>query len=199
MTEFNQESDATLLQLIKRDNIEAYEAIYRKYGNRLFRSAFLRVGSHETAEEVTSDTLFLLWKKRHTIEIDSNSSLYPWLFVCCANKSFNAVKSRVRYQDLMSKLASNTKINDLSITSYFDRDPNLEAAYAVLNKLSYTDREIILLRVVDELSYDEISLILEISASTSRTRLSRATSRLRETAIEYRSNIGNNLPQGELK
>ncbi len=199
MSEFNQESDATLLQLIKRGNIEAYEAIYRKYGSRLFRAAFVRVGSRETAEEITSDTLFLLWKKRHTIEIDSNSSLYPWLFVCCANKSFNAVKSRVRYQDLMSKLASNTKLSDLSNTSYFDGDPNLEATYSVLSKLSHTDREIILLRVIDDLSYDEIASILGISSSTSRTRFSRATSRLREATNKHGLNFGKAYPQGELQ
>lgn len=199
MTGLNQESDATLLQLMKRDNIEAYEVIYRKYGNQLFRAAFLRVGSREIAEEVTSDTLFLLWKKRHTIELDSESSLYPWLFVICANKSLNAIKSRFRYQDLMSNLATNTRFDDLLISSYFDRESNLEETYSILSTLSHTDREIILLRVIDDLSYDEIASILGISASTSRTRFSRATSRLREVATGYGLNFSKPYPQGEVR
>lgn len=199
MTELNQVSDAALLQLIKRDNIEAFETLYHKYGNQLFRAAFLRVGSREIAEEVTSDTLFLLWKKRHTIELDSESSLYPWLFVSCANKSLNAIKSRVRYQDLMSNLATNIRIDELLISSYFDCDSNLEETYYILSTLSHTDREIILLRVINDLSYDEIASILGISASTSRTRFSRATSRLREAATGYGLNFGKAYPQGDLQ
>jgi len=193
----NEESDFELFLRVREDSIDAYETLYRRYGSRLYRVAYLRLGSTQLAEEVAADTLFLLWRKRGAISIPEGASLYPWLFVCCGNLCFNASKSRIRYHQLLSEMIDNAAtIGTESSAMFADKTTTADIVIA-LTGLSLADREIILLRVVEDLSYDEVASILGVSQSTARTRLSRAMGRLRSVAVSPNVEFRSHVPRGE--
>lgn len=69
--------DSSLWSLIKADSIPAFNEVYARYWEVLFRVAYKRLPSKEIAEEIVQDTFIILWEKRHTIEI---TTLKSYLF-----------------------------------------------------------------------------------------------------------------------
>lgn len=197
MPDQNEESDFELFSRVRENSIDAYETLYRRYGSRLYQAAYLRLGSTQLAEEVAADTLFILWKKRGVISILEGASLYPWLFVCCGNLCFNASKSRIRYHQLLLEMIANAATIGTVSSAMFAEKSTHEDIFIALTELSLADREIILMRVVEDLSYDEVATILGVTPSTARTRLSRAMGRLRSIAVSPKVEFRSNVPRGE--
>jgi RNA polymerase sigma-70 factor (family 1) len=63
--------DAELVELVRNESAEAFEEIYNRYWQRLYSSAYKRVGSRVTAEEIVQDIFASFWANRKTLLIQS--------------------------------------------------------------------------------------------------------------------------------
>lgn len=98
-------TDNYLWELIKGDSVDAFNEVYSRYWELLFRAACKRLDSKETAEEIVQDTFIVLWEKRHTIEINS---LKNYLF---------AITKYAVFHYLVKQQSISEKLNELSRTA----------------------------------------------------------------------------------
>ena len=137
---------------------------------RLRRYARALAGDSHRADDLVQDTLeqaltkFHLWRR--------GSDLRAWLFTVMHNVFVNQLKAR-------RELALDEAVED-GLHSAPQSDPlELRDLDAALRQLPVEQREVLLLVGLEQLSYAEVSKVLNIPAGTVMSRLSRGRERLR--------------------
>ena len=173
-------TDSELLQGMCDGSVESFEQMYRRHGDRLFKSALSRLQDSLAAEEVVSDCFLILWKKKSSLTLHATESIYPWLFVTCRNLCFQISRKGIAEHQHLQVLAHEVASEE-RLRSYPNfEELEFEDLYVEISKLSTFDQEVIHLRYVENFSNTEIAQILNLSEAATRTRISRALNRVRK-------------------
>ena len=185
------ETEAELLHRLRQGDEEAFEMVVARYHQPMLRLANSLVGSRAVAEEAVQDTW--LGVVRGVDRFEGRSSFKTWLFRILVNRTRSATRRE----------PSSTQIDALYTVdpTRFDArgqwaepveqwneesDRRLDAATlapilsAALDDLPARQRQVLLLRDVEQLSSDEVCAVLEITAGNQRILLHRGRARLRE-------------------
>ncbi|MCG8606665.1 sigma-70 family RNA polymerase sigma factor [bacterium] len=166
----------------------AFEWIVRKFQKRIYYAVLKMVMNHDDANDVLQETFIKAYTKLNTY--DDSYPFYPWLYRIAINTSLNHQKKKHRLRALsLDNLENNNNHRDLSESpkQMFDTEGGelIDKVKQALGKIPPEQRAVFLLRVRDELSYQEISDTLEISIGTVMSRLSRAREKLRNHLHEF--------------
>lgn len=141
-------------------------------------------GSVHDAEEVTQEAFIRVFLKLNTFQ--QNSQFFTWLY----RVAFNIALSRKRRRKVRISLDqqredSGEDVIDQSeeVDAELIRQDKRNLLSAAMDQLSEEHRAILVLREMNESSYEEIAEILTLSIGTVRSRLNRARKQLR-LAIE---------------
>ncbi len=157
----------------------AFERLMDRCSQRTFRLALRMLGSREDAEDVQQETFVLAYRRLRSFR--SESSFITWVYSIAAHLCLSRKRS-----------ASRRPVQELDDAELLDADVQdnpeqqlmaLEFAakvQKVLHELAPTDRLIIILKFVEQLSHEEIAQVLGCSAQSSRSRLLRAKKLFRE-------------------
>jgi RNA polymerase sigma-70 factor (family 1) len=91
MNQYSEYDDTGLLPLLNRGDRKAFEAIYDRYADGLYRYVFNRVRIKEDSEEIVQEVFTSLWAKHDTLEITTSLSAY--LYSISKHKIFNYIRS----------------------------------------------------------------------------------------------------------
>ena len=161
-------------------NSEAYGVLVERYQARLFNAMLQVVGTHEEAEDVVQDSFVQAYIKLGTFQ--GNSQFFTWLYRIAFNNALS--RQRRRRRDLsieQSREITGTDPEDCieAPDAPLLRAERVGSVHAALQRLSEEHRTILVLREMEDLSYEEIAEILTINIGTVRSRLSRARSQLK--------------------
>ena len=164
------------LAVAARHDPRAFEELYLRYADRLYRFAAARNGSTALAEEIVADTMATAFEQLERYDPDLGS-FGAWLFTIARRRIVDEQRRLARlWRALSRRGAEADSVDDvLSAVVRSERAANLRAA---LNRLPERDREVLLLRYVAELSAPEIAEMLGLSSGAVRTRIHRALQRL---------------------
>ncbi len=162
------ELDADILEGCRRGDPEAQRRVYERYRDRVYSVAlhYLR-GDHAAALDVTQEVFVKAFRAAHGFRTDARFS--TWLYRIAANACIDELRRRRRvvlFGDIPSAIHPAVEPADPT-------DLSGEVAVAV-SRLSPKLRLAVLLRYLDDLSYDEIATALDCSVGTIASRLSRA-------------------------
>lgn len=73
---FGDVSDLQLVDLIRNDNMEAFEEIYRRHWPNLIDAAYKRLQSRQKAEDLVQDFFISFYKRRHSLELTVSLKAY---------------------------------------------------------------------------------------------------------------------------
>lgn len=103
-------SDDELVEKLRKGDIEAFDAVFEKYGNRLFGFALKYLKSKEEAEELVQDVFLKIWENRKKLMKDS--SLKSYLFTI----SYHNICKIFRKKQLQGKLRDEIGlVSDISV------------------------------------------------------------------------------------
>ncbi|NIR51962.1 sigma-70 family RNA polymerase sigma factor [candidate division KSB1 bacterium] len=177
--------EKTVLKYIRKSlsgDAKAFEWLIDKYKKRIYFSIFQIVMNHDDTDDVLQETFIKAYTKLHTY--DERYPFYPWLYRIAINTSINHQKKKARTRALsLDDLEGNNHQLDVSESprQLFESEGSelLRKLKEALAKIPTEQRTVFLLRVREQLSYQEISDALEISIGTVMSRLSRARDKLR--------------------
>jgi RNA polymerase sigma-70 factor (ECF subfamily) len=150
------------------DPIICLEMLYNQHGPAILRYLHRLVGPI-MAEDVLQETF--VQAATHIDRLDSVVSPKAWLFKVAKNMAFNHLrKKRLQADIVWSSL----------VKSSLHEDGRLEPMRRAIQTLPSDQRETVLLRWYDELSYEEISQVLRIPLGTVRSRLHHALHKLHQ-------------------
>jgi RNA polymerase sigma-70 factor (ECF subfamily) len=177
--------DLALIEAYRGGRLDAFDELVRSYETTVHRIlAQLNVAGADV-EDLTQDVFLRVY--RNLQRFRGQSSFYTWLYRITVNVFFDHNKKRKRADARLGRLQ--TALVDASNQGPDPQDPfgatvealTQEAFSRAIALLPEPFRDVVSMREVDDLSYEEIAMITGISIGTVRSRLSRARARLKES------------------
>ena len=169
-------SDAELLAACQRQEVRAFEQLYRLHGPRLKSIAYHIAGNRQDAEDAVQETFLKLYRAIHGFQ--GHSSLGTWLCRIVINVCYDQSRKRQRETQL-----------EEAPTPARERPsgPPLRAALeSALRRINPRHRMVFLLFEVEGLKHAEIASVLEIPEGTSKAWLFEARKELQKLLGEAR-------------
>jgi len=169
------DDEALLMERIRARDVDAFEALYRSYRERLTRFLMKRIHRPHLVEEVLNDTLMVVWDCAHAFKGDSKLS--TWIFAIAYRKSMKALRN---HQDPMEDKAADERVSpEPSPEDGFGRERVRTLLLDAMTELSPEHRSVLELTYFHELGYQEISEIMSCPVGTVKTRMFHARRQLR--------------------
>jgi RNA polymerase sigma-70 factor (ECF subfamily) len=169
------------------DSYIAYKKLFGLLFPSIKRFSYSLLKSPEQAEEVASDVMITLWRKRKTIAAISNIRVYA--FVIAKNLSLNILKKNSGGRIVsLDDLSINLRINNTTPEWILINDELRKSLNDAINSLPAQCKIIFRLVKEDGLSYKEVSEILDVSTKTVDSQLVIANKRL-SVAIRKEFNL----------
>jgi len=183
MTENKTHIDEDLMQEIKAGNMLAFDILYKKYSNRIFKFAFSILKSADESANIVQDVFLNLWENRNNIE--KNSSVKYYIFTITYNSAISVIRKKLRESKFLDYLKT--------LQMPIQEPVNLELEYNeltnkindIVSTLPKRQKEVYLLHKVEGLKYKEIALKLGISVNTIENHMSRALNTIRKKLGNY--------------
>jgi len=150
-----------------------FDDLYNRYAQHVHRFALFLCGDPTLAEDITSETFVRAWTGRGKIQMPTVKS---YLFAIARNLYRDALGQNLRQTVLDD--ANSTADPHASPQSRLEQRSELEAVLAELSGFSEIDRAALLLRVQEEMSYEEIAQTLAITPASAKVKVHRARLRL---------------------
>lgn len=183
MHDFTNETDESLASQ-SLENHDAFGELIGRYEKRLYRYVRrITDASHEECEDILQEVFLKAY--RYLNNFDPKLSFSSWIYRIAHNETISHFRKRkVRPNTIPEEDGELYLKNiqaDLDIAAEIDRKQLGESARKTLTKLGKKYEDVLVLRYLEEKSYEEISDILKIPVKTVGTRLNRAKKKLRET------------------
>jgi len=177
--------DSVLVDLLKSDNMAAFDELYDRHWEMLYDIACKKLGDKEDAKDIVHDVFLLLWNNRDSLNI--YKSLSGFLFITLKNKIIDKHRLSINRLKKHTEIASTTEVQQNTIYDqvYYNELNNF--LNQQIDQLPEKMREIYRLSREENLSIEEIADRLSISSQTVKNQITMALKRLREKVSQYLS------------
>ena len=153
---------------------EAFSALFKAVGVRVHRYLLLHDLDRATAEELTQNVLFKVYSRAG--ELRNSDAFYGWLFAIVRNEMISYWRTRkARIETVNLESLSEHHISNL--VAEHDGASSLRLV-EWLEALSSDDRDLVMLRFVEGLSYEELSIAFDIPLGTVKWRIFNARKKI---------------------
>ena len=189
-----EQKDAELIQRILQGDQDALSPLVKKYQKGVHTLAWRKIGDFHIAQEITQDTFLTAYQKLRTLK---NHNLFAgWLYVIAANLCRDWLKKNRLPMDSLDITDAN-EVDKVSYSQYVaekqkaDADETRrEVVKKLLQKLPESERTVMMLHYLGEMTINAISEFLGVSQNTVKSRLSRARNRLKKEEDIIQESLG---------
>ena len=188
------EDDVQLIHKVLSGEDAAFSTLVEKYRKGVHAFAWRKIGDFHYAEEITQDAFVQVYRNLATLR--NPNQFAGWLYVI-ANRlciKWNQ-KQKTRSQSL--QVTSMAEIDATSYNTYTSElrereaaERRLEIVNGLLKKLPESERTIVTLFYLGEMTAKDIGKLLGVSINTIKSRLRRARERLKEDESLIQDNLG---------
>ena len=189
------QNDAQLIQRVLQGEQEAFSPLVRKYQQGVHALVWRKIGDFHIAQEITQDAFLAAYKKLGTLK--NHTQFSGWLYVIAANLCRDWFrKNRMPVPESLEATEAN-EVDRVSYSQYVAEKQEAEAdetrrevVKKLLQKLPESERTVMTLHYLGEMTIKSISEFLGVSQNTIKSRLSRARNRLRKEEDVIQQNLG---------
>lgn len=181
---------ALVLQLIDGSEI-AFRRLVETHHEKVIQTCYNFVRNNDDADDIAQDVFIEVHKSIHKFREDAKLS--TWLYRIAVNKSLNFIrskKSRERFKRFQDFFSSEKEIEfedkqSLSAQDYLEQDERKKVLQEAIDKLPESQKIAFTLNKYDDLSYNEVSDIMNISLSAVESLIFRGKKRLKALLKDY--------------
>jgi RNA polymerase sigma-70 factor, ECF subfamily len=183
------EEDSRIIDKFKNGDTSAFGDIVLAYQDKIFNLCRHILGNAHDAEDAAQDVFLKAFQALP--QFQPKASLYTWLYRIAANTCID-YKRKPIWESLFGSSEEGEKLihdpaSDAPSPEKLYQSKQIDKALqAGLATLSPKLRAIIILKEIEELSYEEIAVTLDISAGTVKSRISRAREELKKSMKLFR-------------
>jgi RNA polymerase sigma-70 factor (ECF subfamily) len=157
---------------------EALSQFLRTIEPFIYQTAYYLTGKKMDAEDVTQDSLWRICRNLH--QYQGQGSLRGWIHRVVLNTFREQARKRkaqtVEFDEVMQSMLPS---NDPSVEQQVETKLTEESLNEAISRLPVNYREVLVLRHVQEMSYQEIADVLDLTEAQVKTRLFRAREKLK--------------------
>jgi RNA polymerase sigma-70 factor, ECF subfamily len=177
-------SDEQLILKFQKEDIDAFNEIVYRYKDRLVNFLYRYTGSREESEDIAQEAFIRLYKSKHLYrEIGKFST---WFYTIAINLARTNLRTRNKRKTISINNYDETQEKDYDLRSEgLQPDENANASsenyfiQRAIDSLEEIHREVIVLRDIQDIGYEEISKILDLPLGTVKSRINRARESLK--------------------
>ncbi len=170
-------SDEALVALIAQRDKWALQALYSRHQVRVYRFALRFLNDEAAAEDTVSEVFIDVWRQAGRFE--GRSQVSTWLLAIARNKALSALRRRSA-EELDEEIAEFIEDPSDSPEAAMLKKQRASILQDCLTQLSPAHREIVDLVYYHEKSVEEVAEIVDVPASTVKTRMFYARKRIAE-------------------
>lgn len=185
-----QPTDEQLIKQFQDGDLYAFEMIVHRYKNQLVNFVYNFLGNRIDSEDVVQETFLRVYKNKHRYKQIAKFS--TWIYTIASNLAKTELRRRKRRRFFsISQLGFEEKDYDIPDSAFspdkvIEEDLKGKEIREEINKLPEKFREVVVLRDIQEFSYEEISRILHIPIGTVKSRANRGRLRLQKQLAHLR-------------
>ncbi len=174
-------NEEQIIDMARAGDVTAFESLVEEYDGRIYNMAFRMLGNVEDARDVAQETFLKAYTSLDRFRGDASFS--TWLYRIAKNACLDILRRRGRrtIYSLDDPVETDEGEVDRQLAGHLP-DPEgvaldtevREAVEAAIAGLAPHHRTIIVLRDIEELTYEEIAEVLEMELGTVKSRLYRA-------------------------
>lgn len=183
-------TDEQLIACFQSGDENAYTELVKRYRDRLTNFVYQFLGDLEQAEDVVQDTMFKLYEKKHYYREIAKFS--TWIYTIARNLANTELRKRKRRKTtLLSQMTRDERDYEIPAVQA-DLGQAIQSEYvekriqAAIRELPEHFKTVIILRDIQELSYDDISNIIGVPLGTVKSRINRARLQLQADLNDLR-------------
>ena len=192
------DNNVRLIRRILSGDDEAFRILVHKYQKSVHALVWRKVGDFHIAEEITQDTFIQVYKKLVTLE-DPNR-FEGWLYVIANRLCINWIRrNKTKMDRINMQSLDNTSVQEVEKSSYSHyasehretraAENRQDVVRRLLGELPESERTVVTLYYLGEMTAKEISKFLGVSVNTIKSRLRRARKRLQENETLVRETL----------
>jgi RNA polymerase sigma-70 factor (ECF subfamily) len=166
--------DIVCLTEIARGDRAAFERLYRRYYDRLFRFVLRVTGRINVAEDVINDTMMVIWRKAGEYRAAAKAS--TWIFGIAYRKALKALSRELRSANGADEALEQ---GEAPPPDRLDREGVHAAIRQAVMLLPPEHRAVVDLTFFFNRSYEEVAQILDCPVGTVKSRMFHARAKLR--------------------
>ncbi len=180
--------DSLLVEAAREGDRRAYDLLVSRHQDAVYNLAYRMTGNRDDALELSQEALLKAWNALD--RFGGNSSFFTWLYRIAINTTLSARRKARRRQGQVSMQAPGGRDDDEATMQLPDPSPGAEdevdrqerrrLVQQAIGELDDEFRVVVVLRDIQQLSYDEISRFLDLPVGTVKSRIFRARTELKE-------------------
>ena len=187
-------TERELVRAAAARDTEAFAALVRLYENKVYHLALRLCGNEEDAQDAAQEAFLSAWRGLPSFREEAEFA--TWIYRLASNAAIDCLR---RGKKQRGNLSLDDEELRLDAPSAAPGPQELGAAVARgLDALSPDHRQVLVLRELGHLSYEEIAGKLALDLGTVKSRISRARSALRKILLES-GNLSGYLPSNKTK
>ncbi len=181
-------SESELISAAANGDVEAFGELIARNEKRIYSFALGMLSNPDDAFDAAQDTFLKAYRSIKLFK--GESAFYTWLYSICRNCCYDFIKAQTRNRRHNISLYEYESDDDGSILEIPDNQNRPDELYeqrhtreiimSAIEALPDHHREIIVLRDLNGLSYEEIAAVMHVTVGTVKSRLNRARMRLQE-------------------
>ncbi|MDK2918001.1 MAG: hypothetical protein PWQ37_734 [Candidatus Petromonas sp.] len=181
------DSEKILIERTKKGDIESFEKLIEKYQVTAFNVAYRMIGNKEDASDITQEALIKVFKSIRKFRGESGFS--TWFFRIVTNTCIDMVRkeSKITTYSIDKTIETEDGSYKREISDeknipeqMYEKKEQKERVQKAIGKLPGKYRIAIILRDIQDFSYEEISEILDCPLGTVKSRINRGRALLKE-------------------
>ncbi len=184
-------TDEDLMWLLRKDKIDAFEILARRYEKKLLNFLYRFVGNTALAEDLCQQTLLKVYRARKKFKHIGKFS--TWMYTIAANLARDYLRKNKKYRFVSfdHPVGENSNILDFyhlpeePKINHLEQKEMAEVVRIAVESLPTHQKLVILLSHYEMLSYNEIAKVLKCSKGTVKSRIFRAKARLKQLLTSY--------------
>jgi RNA polymerase sigma-70 factor (ECF subfamily) len=182
MTDIPQDPDSidAVIQRCLAGDQDAWAQIVRQHWRKVFNIAYKFTGKHDEAEDLTQDVFLKIFKSLNTF--DRRANFQTWLVSVSRNLCIDHYRSVRKERETIDRDVDPGQLTPASSTASpfaaLEQRDRVELLKKALDQLPPTLRSAVLLRDIQELSYQEIADRLHLPEGTVKSRINRGRTEL---------------------
>lgn len=193
-------TEQELVRAAAGGDTEAFERLVRTYENKIYHLALRMCGSADEAADIAQEAFLAAWRGLPSFRGEANFA--TWLYRLTSNAAIDYLRRQRKQRGDLSLDDEELGLDAVDTApGPQDAAEGAELRSAVsegLGRLGEDHRQVLVLREIQGLSYEEIAEVLALDLGTVKSRISRARSALRKILLES-GNLSGYLPSNQKK
>lgn len=180
------ETDKKIIELInmpEQYHNQALKLLIDNYQKRLYWQIRRIVIIHDDADDALQNTFIKAWQGLK--KFNQESSLFTWLYRIATNEALQILRQKSRQKNIPYEDLSNFLSNTLASDPYFKGDEIQKKFQQAILTLPEKQRIVFNMRYYDDISYEEMSAILETSEGALKASYHHAVKKIEEYLLNH--------------